>query len=81
MLFRSAVAATQSGIVGPVKGANGVYVVQVDSKVPHQATGYGASRIAQMFQYKTVRDGRRAWPVTQVLRDAAKITDQRNKFF
>ena len=77
----SAIAVTKSGLVGPVKGANGVYVVQVDSKVPHQATGYGASRIAQMFQYKTVRDGRRAWPVTQVLRDAAKITDQRNKFF
>lgn len=77
----SAVAATQSGIVGPVKGANGVYVVQVDGKVPHETTGYETARMAQMYQYKTMRDNRRAWPITQVLRDAAKITDQRNKFF
>ena len=77
----SAVAATQSGIVGPVKGANGVYVVQVDSKVPHESSGYELARMAQMYQYKTMRDNRRAWPVIQVLRDAAKITDQRNKFF
>ena len=77
----SAVAATKSGLVGPVKGANGVYVVQVDGKVPHVATGYEAGRIAQMFPYKTMRDNRRAWPVVQVLRDGAKITDQRNKFF
>ena len=77
----SAIAVTKSGLVGPVKGANGVYVVQVDSKVPHEATGYEAARIPQMFQYKTMRDSRRGWPVTQVLRAAAKITDQRNKFF
>ena len=77
----SAVTVTKSGLVGPVKGANGVYVVQVDSKVPHEATGYEVSRIAQMYQYKTMRDNRRGWPVTQVLRDAAKIKDQRNKFF
>ncbi len=77
----SAIVATPSGIVGPVKGSNGVYVVQVDGKVAHEATGFEAARIAQMFQYKTVRDNRRAWPVTQVLRDAANIKDQRNKFF
>ena len=77
----SAVAATQSGLVGPIKGANGVYVVQVDSKVPHESNGYELARMAQMYQYKAMRDNRRAWPVTQVLRDAAKITDQRNKFF
>ena len=77
----SAIAVTKSGIVGPVKGANGVYVVQVDSKVPHEATGYELARMAQMYQYKTMRDNRRTWPVVQVLHDAAKITDQRNKFF
>ena len=77
----SAIAATKSGLVGPVKGANGVYLVQVDSKVPHQPTGYEIGRMAQMYQYKTMRDNRRGWPVVQVLRDAAKITDQRNKFF
>ena len=77
----STVAATQNGMVGPVKGANGVYVLQVDGKVPHESTGYEMARMAQMYQYKTMRDNRRAWPVAQVLRDAAKITDQRNKFF
>lgn len=77
----SAVAATKSGLVGPLKGANGVYVVQVDGKVPHETTGLEAGRIAQMFPYKTMRDNRRAWSVVQVLRDGAKITDQRNKFF
>ena len=77
----STIAVTKGGLVGPVKGANGVYMVQVDSKVPHEATGYEMARMAQMFQYKTMRDNRRAWPVAQVLRDAAKITDQRNKFF
>ncbi|MBP5527624.1 MAG: SurA N-terminal domain-containing protein [Bacteroidales bacterium] len=77
----STIAVTKGGLVGPVKGANGVYLVQVDSKVPHEATGYEMARMAQMFQYKTMRDNRRTWPVAQVLRDAAKITDQRNKFF
>ncbi len=70
----STVAVTKSGVVGPVKGANGVYVIQVDAKVPHEATGYEVARIAQGFQYKSRS-------VAQVLRDAAKIKDQRNKFF
>ena len=77
----SAIAASKSGLVGPVKGANGVYVVQIDSKMPRQTTGYEGARMAQMYQYKTLRDNRRPWPVAQVLRDAAKIVDQRNKFF
>lgn len=77
----STVAATQSGLVGPVKGANGVYMVQVDGKVPHEATGYEMARMVQMYQYKTMRDNRRSWAVIQVLRDAAKVVDQRNKFF
>ncbi len=77
----SAIAASKSGLVGPVKGANGVYIVQIDSKMPRQTTGYEGARMAQMYQYKTLRDNRRPWPVAQVLRDAAKIVDQRNKFF
>ena len=77
----SAIAVAKNGVVGPVKGSNGVYVVQVDGKMPHQTTGYEGARMAQMYQYKTIRDSRRPWPVAQVLRDAAKIVDQRNKFF
>ena len=77
----SAIAVAKNGVVGPLKGSNGVYVVQVDGKMPHQTTGYEGARMAQMYQYKTIRDSRRPWPVAQVLRDAAKIVDQRNKFF
>lgn len=70
----AAVAATKSGIVGPVKGANGVYVVQVDSKEAREA---GANVMGRMEQGMNAK-GRY---LSQVLRSAAKITDQRNKFF
>ena len=70
----STVAVSKNGLVGPVKGANGIYVMQVDGKVPHTATGYEIARMAQAFQYKSRS-------VAQVLRDNAKIKDQRNKFF
>ena len=70
----AAVAATKSGIVGPVKGANGVYVVQVDSKEAHEA---GANVMGRMEQGMNAK----ARYLSQVLRSAAKITDQRNKFF
>ena len=70
----AAVAATKSGIVGPVKGANGVYVVQVDSKEAHED---GANVMGRMEQGMNAK----ARYLSQVLRSAAKITDQRNKFF
>ena len=70
----AAVAATQSGLVGPVKGANGVYVVQVDGKEAREAEVNAASRIEQGM-------GMKARYLSQMLRSAAKITDQRNKFF
>ena len=68
------VAATKSGLVGPIKGANGVYVVQVDGKEAREVGPNVMGRIEQGMAVK----GRY---LTQVLRDAAKITDQRNKFF
>lgn len=77
----STIAATKSGLVGPIKGANGVYVVQVDGKVEHTPTGNEMGRIAQYLQYKATRDARGEWTMSSVLRDAAKIVDQRNKFF
>ena len=70
----AAVAATQSGIVGPVKGANGVYVVQVDGKMPREVN---ANEMNRMEQGLTVKSRY----ASQVLRSAAKIVDQRNKFF
>ena len=70
----AAVAATQSGIVGPVKGANGVYVVQVDGKMPREVNANEMNRMEQGLSVKSRY-------ASQVLRNAAKITDQRNKFF
>ena len=70
----AAVAATQSGLVGPVKGANGVYVVQVDGKVAREANANEMNRMEQGLTIKSRY-------VSQVLRSVAKITDQRNKFF
>ena len=72
---QSAIAATESGIVGPVKGANGVYIIQVDSKMP-QATDPAATQAQLEQSYRS-----KARMVAQMLRDNAKITDQRNKFF
>ena len=70
----AAVAATKSGVVGPVKGANGVYVVQVDSKVAAESNTNAMSRIEQGMNIKSRYVG-------QVLRSMANIKDQRNKFF
>ena len=70
----AAVAATQSGIVGPVKGANGVYVVQVDGKMPREVNPNEMNRMEQGLSVKSRY-------ASQVLRSAAKIVDQRIKFF
>ena len=77
----SAIAVSKSGMIGPLKGANGAYMVQIDGKVPHTPTGNEAGRMSQYYQYKATRDARGQWTMGNVLRDAAKITDQRNKFF
>jgi len=72
----SAVAVAENGIVGPVKGANGVYVVSVDSRSAKTEVDADLiqARLSQGYRNKM-----RMLP--QVLRDNAKITDQRNKFF
>ena len=77
----SAIAVTKSGLIGPIKGSNGIYMVQVDSKVPHTPTGAELGRLSQYYQYKATRDARGQWTMSPVLRDKAKIKDQRNKFF
>ena len=73
---QSAIAVTENGMVGPVKGANGVYVVNVDSRAPKAAVDGDAIRMQLEQGY---RNKMRA--VTQVLKDNAKLNDQRNKFF
>lgn len=72
---QSVIATTESGLVGPVKGANGVYMVQVDSKAKHDVDNATVTnQLTQGYRNKVRM-------LTQVLRDNAKITDQRNKFF
>lgn len=72
---QSAIATTESGLVGPVKGASGVYMVQVDAKSDREVNAE-ATRVQMEQAYRS-----KSRMFTQVLRDNAKITDQRNKFF
>ena len=72
---QAAISVKESGLVGPVKGASGVYMVQVDSKAPRAAAdGQVTMQLEQGYRSK-------ARMTSQVLRDQAKIVDQRNKFF
>ena len=72
---QAAIAASKGGMVGPVKGASGVYMVQVDSKAPVTSDEMSVKlRMEQGYRSK-------ARMASQVLRDKAKIEDQRNKFF
>ncbi len=72
---QAAIAASKGGMVGPVKGASGVYMVQVDSKIPATIDeSMVKMRMEQGYRSK-------ARMASQVLRDKAKIEDQRNKFF
>ena len=73
---QSSIAVTESGLVGPVKGANGVYIVNVDSRAPKAAVDGDAIRMQLEQGYRNKMRG-----ITQVLKDNAKVTDQRNKFF
>ncbi len=73
---QSVIAATKSGLVGPVKGTSGVYMVQVDSKAQN------ANVNSQTIQSQLTQGYRnKARMLTQALRMNADITDQRNKFF
>ena len=73
---QSAIAVTENGLVGPVKGANGVYVVNVDSRAPKAEVDGDAIRMQLEQGYRS-----KMRALTQVLKDNAKIIDQRNKFF
>ena len=73
---QSSIAVTENGLVGPVKGANGVYVVNVDSRAPKAEVDGDAIRMQLEQGYRS-----KMRAVTQVLKDNAKVKDQRNKFF
>ena len=72
----SSIAVTKNGLTAPVKGANGVYVVQVDSKVKNE--GVSADMVKNQLE-QGYRNKMRF--LTQALRMKANIVDQRNKFF
>lgn len=80
-------AAGKGKMVGPVKGANGVYIVQVDNTyaapVPEGVSAEDAakSRIEGIRQQMQQANSQKANSVFTVLKDQAKIVDQRNKFF
>ena len=85
---QAAIAAAGKGkMVGPVKGANGVYMIQVDNTyaapVPEGVSAEDAakSRIEGIRQQLQQANSQKANAVFTVLKDKAKIVDQRNKYF
>ena len=75
---QSAIAAAEQGaLVGPIRGAQGVYMVKVNSKMDNPTPTDPANIRSQKEQ--SFMQGLRS--VQQVLKDKAKVVDQRNKFF
>lgn len=68
--------AKDAALLGPVKGAQGVYVAQVMNST--EATPETADMIRATFQQSYMQKARN---MSMVLRNNADITDQRNKFF
>jgi len=73
---QSVIAATKSGMTNPIKGANGIYMVQVDGKA--QAEGMDASLMKTQLEQGYRNKVRQ---ITEVLRQKAKIEDTRNEHF
>ena len=69
--------AHEGSLVGPVKGASGVYVIQVDNQDKTEAQADHSATQRRMEQAY----GNKVRALTQALRDNAKIKDQRNKHF
>ena len=70
-------AAAENTLVGPIQGAQGVYMVKVNAKMDNPTPVDPASIRSQKEQ--SLMQGLRS--VQQVLKDKAKVIDQRNKFF
>ncbi len=85
---QAAIAVTKKGqLVGPVKGANGVYMVQIDNKyaapTPEGMSAEDAAkaRIDQVRMAFQQSNSQKVNAVFTVLKDNAKITDQRYRFY
>lgn len=70
-------AAAENTLVGPIQGAQGVYMVKVNAKMDNPTPVDPAAIRSQKEQ--SFMQGLRS--VQQVLKDNAKVVDQRNKFF
>lgn len=74
---QSAIAAAQGQkLLGPVKGASGVFMVQVDAVAKKEAADVDALRQSMEQNYL-----QKLRVISQVLKDKNKVIDQRNKFF
>lgn len=68
-------AATPNTLVGPVKGASGVYLLQVDATAVTPVADEEVRKNQEQSYAQKLRF------LSQVLKDNATIVDQRNKFF
>lgn len=73
-----AIAAADKGMLGPVKGANGVYMVQVDAVAKQTLPADAAAAIRSQMDQSAMQKVR---GMLQYLKEKANIVDQRNKFF
>jgi parvulin-like peptidyl-prolyl isomerase len=70
-------AAAENTLVGPIQGAQGVYMVKVNAKMDNP-TPVDPTNIRSQKEQSFMQGLRN---VQQVLKDNAKVVDQRNKFF
>lgn len=69
--------AENNSIVGPVKGASGVYVIKVDATAK-KAESTNPDMLRNQMEQAYMQKAR---AISQVLQDKADIKDQRNKYF
>lgn len=75
---QAAIAASEANkLVGPIQGANGVYMVSVNAKMDNPAAA-NVENIRMQKQQSFMQSLR---GIQQVLKDKAKVTDNRIKFF
>ena len=70
-------ASAENTLIGPIQGANGVYMVKVNSKTANTT----APDVAAIRSQKEQSFRQSLRNIQLVLRDNAKVIDQRNKFF
>ncbi|MBR1798938.1 MAG: SurA N-terminal domain-containing protein [Bacteroidales bacterium] len=75
--------AVGAGMIGPIKGANGIYLVQIDNTSTSTDVDVEAiqNQMQQSLRSKTRLSRQSFSDLQQALRDNAKIVDQRVKFF